>query len=170
MKCMRHIGCSSKAASGNMPKFSELRASQSSNSEKSSHLEKSSRSEKSSWLEKSSRYNRKRASGARHTQCVRHTGCSSEAASGNVVEFHIGEFHKVTSSIEIVSHTFEGGWGGGSRNPSLGNCPQDPKTHNVISKWKKANLKGFYISRKICLIEWYERLRLLLLVSDFWNN
>ena len=44
---------------------------------------------------------------------MRHIGCSSEAASGNVVEFHIGEFHKVTNSIEIVSHTFEGGGGGG---------------------------------------------------------
>ena len=42
-------------------------------------------------------------------QCMRHIGCSSEAVSGNVVEFHIGEFPKVTSSIEIVSHTFEGG-------------------------------------------------------------
>ena len=42
-------------------------------------------------------------------QCMRHIGCSSKAASGNVVEFHIGKFHKVTSSIEIISHTFEGG-------------------------------------------------------------
>ena len=73
---------------------------------------RSSRSVKSSRSEKSSRYNRKRASGARHTQCVRHIGCSSKAASGNMVEFHIGEFHKVTSSIEIVLHTFEGGWVG----------------------------------------------------------
>ena len=28
-----------------------------------------------------------------------------------MVEYHIGEFHTVTSSMEIVSHTFEGGWG-----------------------------------------------------------
>ena len=48
---------------------------------------RSSRSVKSSRLEKSSQYNRKRASGVRHTECVRHIGCSSEAASGNVVNF-----------------------------------------------------------------------------------
>ena len=42
-------------------------------------------------------------------QCVRHIGCRREAASGNMVGFHIGEFHKVTSSIEIVLHTFERG-------------------------------------------------------------
>ena len=77
----------------------------------SSQSVKSSQSEKSSW------YNRKRASGARHTQCVGHIGCSSKAASGNVVEYHIGEFHTVTSSMEIVSHTFEGD--GGYRNPLL---------------------------------------------------
>ena len=71
------------------------------------------RASRSSRSVKSSRYNRKRASGARHTQCVRHTGCSSEAASGNVVEFHIGEFHKVTSSIEIVRTLLRGGGGGG---------------------------------------------------------
>ena len=76
------------------------------------HAPWSLRSIKSSRSEKSSRYNRKRASGARHTQCVRHIGCSSEAASGNVVEYHIGEFHTATSSMEIVLHTFEGGWGG----------------------------------------------------------
>ena len=96
---MRHIWCSSEVASGKVVKYSKVRAS------------RSSRSVKSSRSEKSSRYNRKRASGARHTQCVRHIGCSSEAASGNVVEYHIGEFHTVTSSMEIVSHTFEGGWG-----------------------------------------------------------
>ena len=41
---------------------------------------------------------------------MRHIGCSSEAVSGNVVEYHIGEFHTITSSMEIVLHTFEVGW------------------------------------------------------------
>ena len=48
-------------------------------------------------------------------QCVRHIGCSSEAASGNVVEYHVGGVYTVSSNVEIVLHTFEGG--GGSRNP-----------------------------------------------------
>ena len=35
------------------------------------------------------------------------------------MEFHIGEFHKVTNSIEIVSHTFDGGWGGVQKSFSV---------------------------------------------------
>ena len=62
------------------------------------HASWNSRSVKSSWSEKSSRHNRKRARGARHTQCMRHIGYSSKAASGNMVVYNIGEFHKVTSS------------------------------------------------------------------------
>ena len=69
---MSHMGCSSKAASGNMVKFFKVRAS------------------RSSRLVKSSRYNRKRASGARHMKCVRHIGCSSKAASSNMVMYHGG--------------------------------------------------------------------------------
>ena len=61
-------------------------------------------------------------------QCVRHIGCSSEAASGNVVGYYIGEFHKVTSSIEIVLHTFEGG----SRNPYVGKCQA---SHMSAKNW-----------------------------------
>ena len=89
MKCVRHIGCSSEAASGNVVKFFKVRASQ------------SSRSVKSSWSEKSSRYNRKRASGAHHTKCVCHMGCSSKAASGNVVNFF--KVHASWSSRSVKS-------------------------------------------------------------------
>ena len=53
-KCVRHIGCSSEAASGNVVKFTIMRESQSSRSVKSSQLEKS------SW------YNRNRASIVSH--------------------------------------------------------------------------------------------------------
>merc|ERR1711954_604052 len=51
-QCVHHIWCSSEAASGNVVKYSKVRASWSSRSVKSSG------------------YNRKRASGASHTQCV----------------------------------------------------------------------------------------------------
>ena len=47
---------------------------------------------------------------------ARSAGAEKWMDYGNIhlrmVEFHIGEFHKVTSSIEIVLHTFEEGWGG----------------------------------------------------------
>ena len=43
---------------------------------------------KSSRSEKGLRYKRKKASKVRHTKCVHHIGCSSEAASGEVVEFY----------------------------------------------------------------------------------
>ena len=76
-QCVHHIGCSSKAASGNVVKFFKVRASQ------------SSQSVKSSWSEKSSRYNRKSKLSLPH-ECVHYMGSSSEAASGNVVKFHIG--------------------------------------------------------------------------------
>ena len=77
-KCVCHIGCSSKAASGKVVKFFKVCAPW------------SSRSVKRSRLEKSSGYNRKRASGARHMKCVHHIGCSSKAVSGNVVIYHGG--------------------------------------------------------------------------------
>ena len=86
-KCMQHIGCSSKAASGNVVEFYSVCAS------------RSSRSVKSSW------YNRKRASGARHTKCVRHIGCSSKAASGNVVSFF--QVHASQSSRSVKSSRSE---------------------------------------------------------------
>ena len=76
MKWVRHIGCSSEAASGNVVKFTIMRESQSSRSVKSSQLEKS------SW------YNRNRASIVSHMKWVCHIGCSSKAASGNMVKFH----------------------------------------------------------------------------------
>ena len=34
--------------------------------------------------------------------------CNSEAASGNVVEYHVGGVYTVSSNVEIVLHTFEG--------------------------------------------------------------
>ena len=61
-------------------------------------------------------------------KCLCHIRCSSEAVSGNVVEYHIGECHKVTSSIEIVLHTFEGG----SRNPYVGKCQA---SHMSAKNW-----------------------------------
>ena len=52
---------------------------------------------------------------------MHHIGCSCEAESGNVVVYHIDEFHKVTSSIDLVLLTFQAGLGG-STNPYVGNC------------------------------------------------
>merc|ERR1711954_292321 len=65
-KCVCHMGCSSKAASGNVVKFFKV------------HASRSSWSVKSSRSEKSSRYNRKRASGAHLTKCVRHMGAAAK--------------------------------------------------------------------------------------------
>ena len=101
-QCMHHIGCTSKAVSSNMVKFSKVHVSRSSQSEKSSQ------------------YNRKRASRAHHTKCMHHIGCSSKAASGNVVKYNIdGVLHTY-----YYINSFANFWGGGmgSTNPYEGKC------------------------------------------------